>query len=75
MSDEKIQLMKEELGLLDMENVMEITGWGESTLEKIMASDKNFPVIKIGRKNQVRFEALKEYLNCRRDLRGDKKNL
>ena len=70
MSKEKLELLKEELGLLNVEEVMEITGWGESKLNEIMATDKDFPVIKIGRRNQVRFDALKEYLNHRRDLRG-----
>ena len=69
MSEEKIKMMKQDLCLLDIEDVMGITGWGETTVRKIMDTDEEFPVVKIGKKNQVSFDALKEYLQHRRITR------
>ena len=71
MSDVRTQEMKNELGLLDINDVMAITDWGEETVRKLMQTDKEFPVIKIGKKNQVSFEALKEYVKHRRIKRGE----
>lgn len=70
MSEEKIQEMKQDLNLLDIEDVMKLTGWGETTVREIM-TDEDFPTLKIGKKNQVSFEALKEYLRYRRIKRGE----
>lgn len=70
MPEEKIQALKQELNLLDIEEIMAVTGWGDITVRKIM-EDSDFPTIKIGKKNQVSFEALKEYLKHRRIKRGE----
>lgn len=68
MSEEEIKKMQKELRLLDVNDVMSITGWGESTVRSRM-EDIDFPTIKIGKKNQVSFDALKEYLQHRRITR------
>lgn len=68
MSEEEIKKMQKELRLLDVKDVMSITGWGESTVRSRM-EDIDFPTIKIGKKNQVSFDALKEYLQHRRITR------
>lgn len=70
MSGEKIEQMKADLNLLNVKDVMDLTGWGETTVREIMAED-DFPTIKIGKSNQVSFDALKEYLNHRRIKRGE----
>lgn len=62
--------MKQELNLLNTEDVCEITGWGICTVQKIMQYDEDFPAIRIGKENQVTFEGLKNYLSQRRTLRG-----
>lgn len=61
--------MKKEITLLTIQDVMDITGWSEGTVKKIMAQP-DFPTIKIGKENQVLLESLKEFLAVRRDLRG-----
>lgn len=65
MPDEKIQQLKNELKLLDVEEVMAVTGLGEKTVREMM-TEEDFPLIQIGRKYQVTFDALKEYLQHRR---------
>ena len=69
MPEERIEKMKEELKLLDISDVMQLTGWGEATVREVMSEDE-FPVVKIGKNNQVSFDALKEYLSHRRIRRG-----
>lgn len=71
MEKTKINEMKQDLKLLDIEEIIALTGWGENTVRKIMTEDKDFPTIKIGKKNQVSFDGLKEYLSSRRILRGE----
>ena len=68
MPEEEIEKMQKELRLLDVQDVMSITGWGEGTVRSRM-EDKDFPTIKIGKKNQGSFDALKEYLQHRRITR------
>lgn len=67
-TEEEIQQFKKELKLLDVSDVMKITGWAEATVRAIMQED-DFPVIKIGKKNQVSLDGLKEYLKHRRVTR------
>lgn len=71
MAKEKLEALKEELNLLNIEEIMKITGWGKTTIKEIMKTDKDFPVLKIGKHNQVSFEALKEYVKHRRIKRGE----
>lgn len=69
MPEETIDAMKKELGLLGVEDVMKITGWGEVAVRNLMEED-DFPALKIGKSNQVLFGALQEYLKQRRIKRG-----
>lgn len=59
-----------DIKLLTIEDIEDITGWSTETIRRIM-NEKDFPVIKIGKKNQVLAESFKEYLSTRRILRGD----
>lgn len=59
-----------EIVLLNIQDVMDITGWSEVTVKKAMAQP-DFPTIKIGKENQVLLESLKNYLSTRRELRGE----
>lgn len=69
MPEEKLLEMKQELKLLDIDEIRAITGWGEDTIRELM-TDEEFPVVKIGKKNQVSFDGLKEYVRHRRIKRG-----
>lgn len=60
-----LKKQKEDLGLLNTEDVMNITGWGKHTVDNMMA-EEDFPLLQIGKKNEVLFDALKEYLMHRR---------
>lgn len=53
--------LKDEIILLDIDDIMHITGWGENSVRKIM-KEKDFPLLQIGKKNQVLLESFKEYL-------------
>lgn len=66
MTKEQKLILEKELILLDMSDVMDITGWCENVVRKIFAYDKDFPAIKKGKKYQVELNALKEYLKQRR---------
>lgn len=70
MTDEKINKLKEELQLLTIEDVMKLTGWGQTTVIALM-SEKDFPTLKIGKRNQVTFDALKQYLDNGKIKRGN----
>lgn len=61
---------KSDIVLLNIQDVMDITGWSEGTVKKTMAQP-DFPTIKIGKENQVLLESFKRFLAVRRDLRGD----
>ena len=71
MPEEKLQEMKQELKLLNVEETSQVTGWGIEKIRQLMNEDDEFPVIKIGKSNQVSFEALKEYIRHRRIKRGE----
>ena len=61
--------IKKEIRLLTVKDIEEITGYSTVTVMKMM-SQPDFPVIKIGKENQVLLESFKEYMSVRRDLRG-----
>ncbi len=61
--------LKKEIRLLTVSDLEEITGYSTCTVMKMM-SQPDFPVIKIGKENQVLLESFKEYMSVRRDLRG-----
>lgn len=60
----------QEIRLLNKFDVAKITGWHPDTVMKLF-EDKEFPVIKIGKENQVEETALKNYLQTRRVKRGE----
>lgn len=70
MPDEELMKLKKELGLLNVQEISFITNWSNSTILKLMDEDEELPAIKIGKENQVTFDALKEYLQHRRIKRG-----
>lgn len=59
-------IVEKELILLDMKEVMQYTGWSDNVVRRIFAYDKDFPALKIGKKNQVELNAFKQYLSKRR---------
>lgn len=63
--------MLEEKLLLNIADVAKLTGWSEATVRTVMTEEADFPVIKIGKENQVSLSALKEWLNHRRVRRGE----
>ena len=66
MTTEQKQIATKELIMLDMQDVMNLTGWCENVVRNTFAYDKNFPAIKKGKKYQVELKAFKEYLSQRR---------
>lgn len=62
--------MKKELNLLTIEEVAELIQVHVATARRLMEKE-NFPVIKIGKRNLVRFESLKECLDKRLVIRGE----
>ena len=56
--------------LLNKFDVAKMTGWHPDTVRKLF-DDEEFPVIKIGKENQVEETALKKYLQTRRVKRGE----
>lgn len=66
MTKEQKEIVSRELILLDIDDVIEITGWCENVVRKTFAYSKDFPAIKKGKKYQVELSAFKEYLNKRR---------
>lgn len=66
MTNEQREIITKELIFLDMNDVMELTGWCENVVRKMFAYDKEFPAIKKGKKYQVELTSFKEYLSKRR---------
>ncbi len=66
MTKKQEELVEQQIIMLDMRDVMKITGWCEQVVRNIFAYDKNFPAIKKGKKYQVESSAFKEYLRQRR---------
>ena len=60
------EAVKNEIILLHKEDVKEITGWGQNTIDDVFAHDMEFPAIRKGKKHQVELGALKKYLSTRR---------
>lgn len=66
MTKEQKQIATQELIMLDMSDVQEMTGWCENVVRNTFAYDENFPAIKKGKRYQVELGAFKEYLRKRR---------
>ena len=66
MNKSQKQIIKEMVIMLDKKDIKELTGWGQNTIDKLFAYDKDFLAIKIGKQYQVELSALKQYLQTRR---------
>lgn len=66
MTDKQKELVSKELILLNINDVVEVTGWCKQVVRNTFADDKDFPAIKKGKEYQVELGAFKEYLNNRR---------
>ena len=64
-------IVESELILLDMKDVMYYTGWSDNVVKRLFAYDKDLPVLKIGKKNQVELNAFKHYLSKRRTNKNE----
>lgn len=71
MTKQQKEIAEQQIIMLDMGDVMELTGWCKQVVRNIFAYDKNFPAIKKGKKYQVELSAFKEYLRQRRTGKGD----
>lgn len=59
MTKEQKQIAQNELIMLDMKDVQELTGWCENVVRRIFAYDKDMPALKFGKKYQVELGAFK----------------
>ena len=69
LSDETLLEYRNKLGLLTTQEVMKVARLGKSKVQELM-DRPDFPAIKIGKCNMVKFSALEEYFSERRELRG-----
>ena len=69
MDKARIEELKKDLSLMNIEEVMEVTGLGKNKVIELMDLP-DFPVLKIGKENLVMYESLKDYFRPRRILRG-----
>ena len=53
MTEKQKEIVAKELIMLDMKDIMELTGWCENVVRKMFANEKDFPAIKKGKKYQV----------------------
>ena len=66
MTKKQTLIIEEGIILLNIKDVIKITGWCEATVREIFMYDNDFPAIKKGKKYQVEYSALKNYLLKRR---------
>ena len=66
MTEKQKEIVSKELIMLDMEDIMQLTGWCENVVRKMFAYDIEFPAIKKEKKYQVELSSFKEYLKKRR---------
>lgn len=59
-------ILEKELILLNIKDVVKITGWSARVVRNMFANDEDFPAIKKGKEYQVEYSALKNYLLKRR---------
>lgn len=67
MTKEQREIVSRELILLNLDDVVQITGWCKQVVRNTFAYDKDFPAIKKGKEYQVELSALREYLSKRRN--------
>ena len=66
MTDKQKEIVAKELIMLDIKDIMELTGWCENVVRRMFAYDKDFPAIKKGKQYQVELNSFKNYLAKRR---------
>lgn len=66
MTDKQKEIVAKELIILDIKDIMELTGWCENVVRRMFAYDKDFPAIKKGKQYQVELNSFKNYLAKRR---------
>jgi len=66
MTDSQKKVVENELILLNIKNLIDITGWSEATVRKMFKHEDDFPAIKKGKEYQVEYSAFKNYLSKRR---------
>ena len=66
MTDKQKDIVAKELIMLDIKDIMELTGWCENVVRRMFAYDKDFPAIKKGKQYQVELNSFKNYLAKRR---------
>lgn len=64
MNKTEIDNAKKEIGLLDRDDIAQITGWSQRTVRQLM-NEPEFPIIQKGRKKQVLLQDLRDYLSYR----------
>jgi len=66
MTEKQKEIVAKELIMLDIKDIMELTGWCENVVRRMFAYDKAFPAIKKGKQYQVELNSFKNYLAKRR---------
>lgn len=66
MTEKQKEIVSKELIMLDIKDIMELTGWCENVVRRMFAYDKDFPAIKKGKQYQVELNSFKNYLAKRR---------
>ncbi len=69
MNKTELKKAKKELGLLDRNDIAQVTGWSQRTVRQLM-NEKEFPLIQKGRKKQVLLQDLRDYLSYKRTTNG-----
>lgn len=60
------QIIDNNIILLTIEDVVQLTGWCEKTVRNMFTNDSEFPAIKKGKEYQVEYTALKDFFAKRR---------
>lgn len=64
-TETELKKAKKEIGLLDRDDIAQITGWSQRTVRQLM-NEKEFPLIRRGKKKQVLLQDLRDYLSYKR---------
>ena len=71
MTEKQKEIVSKELILLNIDDVVAITGWCKQVVRNTFAYDKEFPAIKKGKEYQVELGAFKDYLSTRRNNKSE----
>lgn len=75
MTNEQKEIANKEIILLTIQDVMDLTGWGENITRNMFAHDEDFPAIKKGKYWQVTLKGLEEYLTKEGNKRRIEENV